>query len=455
MKPYRCIISGVILFIFLFPFNVFNALAQTLTEAEKEQLQTELNQVLQEEQQAQASLATAQSQSSSLQNTINTLNAKIKVEQLDIQAKNLTIQTLGENITDTQNQIDSLGDQIQNNTQDIEGMFRQLQQADSTSLLEIILSNQTISGAVEDTNNLELLQQDLDTLSAELSDEEASSTVAKGVLVTKQNAATDALYAIQQEQDTLKTNQDQQKQLLSISKSNEKAYSAAVAAAQKEADAINAKLFALAGGSNPINFGEAYQYALTAQKATGVDPAFLLAILTQESNLGTDQGNCYLANDETGAGVSVKTGAAKPRTMSPTRDVPPFLTITSDLGVDPHNTVVSCWQPAYTASGNPSGWGGAMGPAQFIASTWMGLVNDLDSELGITGMPNPWNPEDAFTASATYLSDLGASEGGYTAEMKAACRYYGSGGSSCSYGSSVMALASTIQQTEINKLQGL
>ena len=447
MKSGTRIISSVLLFILLFPLSTFTAHSQALTEAEKEQLQAQLAQVLQEEQQAQASLATAQSQSSSLQNTINTLNAKIKVEQLDIQAKNLTIQTLGQNISDTQDQINSLDSQIASNKQDIEAMFRQLNETDAISLPEMILSNETISGFLSDANNLELLQQDLDTLSTELASEEASSTVAKSVLVDKQNTAIDARYAIQQEQDTLQANQAQQKQLLAISKGNEKAYSAAVTAAQKEADAIDAKLFALAGGSNPINFGQAYQYALTAQQATGVDPAFLLAILTQESNLGTDQGNCYLSNDQTGAGVSVKTGAAKPRTMSPTRDVPPFLTITSDLGVDPHGTVVSCWQPYYTASGNPSGWGGAMGPAQFIASTWMGMVKDLDSALGITGMPNPWDPKDAFTASALYLSDLGASNGGYTAEIEAACRYYGSGGSSCTYGKSVMALASTIQQT--------
>lgn len=95
-----------------------------------------------------------------------------------------------------------------------------------------------------------------------------------------------------------------------------------------------------------------------------------------------------------------------------------------------------------------------MGPAQFIASTWM-LFNDrIASTLGVK-TPNPWNPEHAFVASSFYLTDLGAANGSYTGEIKAACKYYGSGGSNCAYSSQVMAKADTIQRTMIDPLQGL
>jgi membrane-bound lytic murein transglycosylase B len=424
--------------------------AQTLTSAERIQLEAQLAEVQKEQAQAQKDLATAQSKSSSLQNDINLLAAKIKAEQLDIQAKNLTIQTLGDNISTKQSEIDFLDSQIVQNKLDIGSMFREIQQSDNISMVENLLSNETISQFLNDTDVLESLQQKLDTLSAQLAIKEASSTAEKNALVARQNAVMDARYAVQQEQKTIQANQDKQKQLLSISKNNEKAYTALVTAKKKEIDAINAKLFALAGGSNPIPFGQAYQYALMAQKKTGIDPAFLLAILTQESNLGNNQGTCYLTNLNTGAGVSVKSGKVFNNVMNPTRDVPPFLTIANALEVEPLHTVVSCPQSV--------GWGGAMGPAQFIPSTWMLFTNRVASALGFSSMANPWNPQDAFMASALYLSDLGASSGGYTAESNAACRYYS--GSSCSkssliasYGSSVMALASTIQTTEINKLQ--
>ncbi len=434
----------------LMPF--VSALAQTLTSAERAQLEAQLAQVQAEQAQAQKDLTAAQSKSSSLQNDINLLNAKIKAEQLDIQVKNLLIKTLGDNISNKQIEIDSLDNQIAQDKQDIAYILTQMQQADNISIVEVALSSGTISEFWHDTVELESLGQGVYALSQQLAVTEASSTVEKASLVEKQNSAIDARYSIQQDQKTVQANQAQQKQLLSISKNNEKAYSALVAEKKKEADAINAKLFALAGGSNPIPFGQAYQYALAAQQKTGVDPAFLLAILTQESNLGTNQGNCYLTNTNTGAGVSVKTGKIFSNVMNPKRDTAPFLTITSDLNVDPFRTVVSCPQSV--------GWGGAMGPAQFIASTWMLLTNRVASALGISGISNPWNPQDAFMASAIYLSDLGANNGGYTKESNAACRYYS--GSPCSqssliasYANSVMSLASTIQTTEIDKLQGI
>ena len=148
-------------------------------------------------------------------------------------------------------------------------------------------------------------------------------------------------------------------------------------------------------------------------------------------------GACYLTDTSTGAGISIKSGRTFPNVMKPTRDVPPFVNITSRLGLDPMKTVVSC--PIAGAGG----WGGAMGPAQFIASTWMLFAARLKTALGYDA--NPWAPQDAFMASAMYLTDLGAVGTSYTAQMKAACKYYGTGGSSCVYGRNVLSLKTSIQ----------
>jgi hypothetical protein len=75
-------------------------------------------------------------------------------------------------------------------------------------------------------------------------------------------------------------------------------------------------------------------------------------------------------------------------------------------------------------------------------------------------MPDPWNPAHAFMASAIYLSNLGAANGGYSAERNAACKYYS--GRACglvrgntTYGNSVVSQADTIQRTMIDQLSGL
>jgi membrane-bound lytic murein transglycosylase B len=217
--------------------------------------------------------------------------------------------------------------------------------------------------------------------------------------------------------------------------------------AQKAAQ-IRATLFNLAGTS-AISFGDALSYANTVYKTTGVPQAFLLAILTQETGIGKNNGTCYLTNPGNGSGINTKTGNPIANVMKPSRDVQPFLNIISSLGLDYKSMKVSCPQSI--------GYGGAMGPAQFIASTWTLLISRIQNALGISSAPNPWHPLDAFMASALYLADLGANSTSYTAQKNAACKYYS--GRACgyvtgatSYGNSVMALANQIQTTEIDQL---
>lgn len=212
---------------------------------------------------------------------------------------------------------------------------------------------------------------------------------------------------------------------------------------QAKAAAIRAALFPLRDAA-AIPFGDALKYAQTAQKSTGVDPALVLAILTQESNLGVNVGQCYLTNDATGAGVGKNTGTLFTKVMSPARDVPPFLALGLQLGFDPHHQVVSC--PIASAGG----WGGAMGPAQFIPSTWALYVARVGAVSGAS-TANPWDPKDAIIAMAFLLADNGASAGGYTAEYAAAARYYaGWGGATTgagkTYARQVMAKVASIQQ---------
>jgi len=69
------------------------------------------------------------------------------------------------------------------------------------------------------------------------------------------------------------------------------------------------------------------------------------------------------------------------------------------------------------------GWGGAMGPAQFLPRTW--LENEAQI-IKITGNnpPDPWTLEDAFAASAIKLSRDGARAQNWNAEWKAAMVYF-------------------------------
>ena len=117
--------------------------------------------------------------------------------------------------------------------------------------------------------------------------------------------------------------------------------------------------------------------------------------------------------------------------MNPTRDQPPFLAIAEVLGFDPTTQEVSC--PL-----NNKGWGGAMGPSQFIPSAWAiygGFVEvggvwrydeSKDKIRRVTGKNSPSNPfdkHDAFVATALLLKANGA-DGTYRNDRLAALRYY-------------------------------
>ncbi|MCX8513540.1 MAG: hypothetical protein ORN26_00510 [Candidatus Pacebacteria bacterium] len=85
-----------------------------------------------------------------------------------------------------------------------------------------------------------------------------------------------------------------------------------------------------------------------------------------------------------------------------------------------------------------------MGPSQFIASTWNIYSSRIASFTG-AGIANPWNANHAITATAIYLQDLGARAFNTASEKRAACKYYGTGGATCSYGNQVLAKVANIQ----------
>jgi len=365
------------------------------------------------------------------------LNAKIKQAQAFIKQRNVAIAKLDVSIKEKANTIVGLEKQIDKGRESLAQLLRKTNQIDEFSLTEVILSNQDISEFFSDIDSFQIIKRSLAELFIKIRDTKNLTEKEKEALAKQQDQQQDQKAAMAIEQKKVQTDEQQKQYLIKINKTQEKTYAQVLAERQAKAAEIKAKLFKLAGGSAAIPFGTALTYAQGASSLTGVSPAFLLAILTQESNLGANVGKCYLTDATTGAGVNVDSGRVWTNLMKASRDVTPFMEITGRLGYNAFKTVVSC------PIAGVAGYGGAMGPAQFIASTWKIFENRLKDSLGHDA--NPWLAEDAFTASAMYLGDLGAKSGTYSGEIKAACKYYGSGGTTCSYGRSVMRLKEGIQ----------
>jgi peptidoglycan hydrolase CwlO-like protein len=381
-------------------------------------------------------------QSKNYASEVQRLTTEINALKTKIKARALTIAQLRNDISKKVSKIQTLQEKIESEHQSLAQLLRNTNEFDNENMLHLILSDQSVSDFYSDLESYSAIKKAIKTSVEEITGVKFETESQKKELQAKQDAELDAKYELESAQKKAAQAQANQSKLLAASKDQEATYQKLASEKKAQAEKIRSALFKLAGiaDSQAINFGTAVEYANYAKTKTGIDPAFLLAILKQESNLGANVGKCYLVattGTQAGYSKSISSGAVFSNGMKPTRDVAPFVDITGKLGLDPLKTVVSC------PIAGVAGYGGAMGPAQFIPSTWNIFISRLQKALG--RYPNPWSPKDAFLASAMYLTDLGAIGDSASAQIKAACKYYGSGGSSCSYGNSVMKLKMQLQ----------
>ncbi len=332
-----------------------------------------------------------------------------------------------------------------------------------------MLSDKDLSEFFVDVNTYTSTEKSMEDLFNDIRGTRTEAEAAKADLNRQKQDAADIAARLAAQKKQVEADKTQKNILLADSQNKAKTYAQILADKQAKAAQIKAVLFPLRD-SGAIPFGTALQYAQAASVKTGVRAAFILGIFATESGKGSDGtfggnvGQCLLTNmPNKGDGKGKNTGTFFSQVMKGSRDVDPFIQITQSLGFDPFNQPVSC--PQY------GGYGGGMGPAQFIASTWIGMISSITRATG-RATANPWDPADAFMASALYLRDLGAGTQNSTNERTAACKY--NSGKNCyinvynqrtgkyetvagpglKYGNTVMSNAAAIQQ-DIDFLQGL
>src|SRR3989344_5556415 len=454
-------LSGLFIVLIFFGYNGIST-AQTAgnpVSAKEEELKKELENIEKEIVILKSTQADLKVESASIERDISILNAKIKEAQLNIKAKNIKISGLSKDISVKSKDIDNLERKIEKGKDSIGDLLRKSYQIDDTSLITMALSDNDLSQFFIDIDSFDSIKRSLQITLDDVRETKDETEKQKESLSARKDQETDAKVAIESDKRKVEKNEGEKKKLLSLNKEQEKAYKEILKEREKKAAQIRTALFALRD-SAAIPFGKALEYANLAAAKTGVKPAFLLAILQQESNLGKNVGTCNSAQDtkkwldimpgptEYQVYLQNKKSCKKAKIACSSRDdQTAFIDIMAGLGRSADNTPLSC----PISSAGP--WGGAMGPAQFIPSTWQLFKERIASIVG-KPVPDPWEPKDAIIASALYLSDLGADGGSYSAQKKAACKYYGSGGSSCYYGNQVMAKAQNIQETMIDVLQG-
>ncbi|MEK7113977.1 MAG: hypothetical protein AAB850_00280, partial [Patescibacteria group bacterium] len=287
--------SLVAVFSGAFATSEHKILAQDLTSEERAALQTQYDELQKEIAVQQRIIKDTQAKKNTLQGDVTVLNAQIKAAQAQIDAKNITIKQLSAQIAKKNVVIVQLSNRIARGKESLASILRQENEIDHSSIIAIALSNENLSSFFVDIDAFVSIKTDLQALFADIRDVKAQTESEKADLALKQNQTADAKYVVETKKKQISSDKTQKQQLLAITANQEVEYKKVLADRQAKAAAIRATLFPLRDAA-PIQFADALNYAKEAQGKTGVRPAFILAVLTQESNLGKNVGQCYLTN---------------------------------------------------------------------------------------------------------------------------------------------------------------
>jgi len=286
---------------------------------------------------------------------------------------------------------------------------RTLNSLDKKTLVEVLLEKKRLSDYFHEIEAVFTFQRRLEGMLKELND-------AKQVLSNEKQE----LKEIEGKQLSLKSMQDQQRLVVEVNKrkkekllvetqGEETKFEELYLKGSKDVSKLTAELTALQSLGTAISFESAVRTAKEVEKLTGVRAAFLLGVLKVESNMGNNVGGGRYKTD-----------------MSP-KQWDNFKKVCKGLGYKPSEMPVSK-KPCYrNKKGECTGWGGAMGPAQFMPSTWMGYKDEVAKITG-NSPANPWNLTDALTAMGLKLAKVpGVTDQKEKYEKKAASIYLAGG----------------------------
>jgi membrane-bound lytic murein transglycosylase B len=368
----------------------------------QDKCQKELNECLdyyeEQSQFYEGKVSEKQTEGKTLQNQIYVLRNKIKGLDNEIYKSNLMIKDLSIQIEDTECSIEDKEQKIKEAKLRLAELLRLIEEQDRNSLVEIMLAEEHLSDFFDEMVALESLNLKNQEVLTEIKNLKTYLEEEKTNLATEKQDFEYTVAASEIQKGRSQSLKSEQEWLLKETKGEEKLYQEYLEKTEKNASEIRKRIFQLAqvGEEEAPSYEEAYQIAKYVEGVTGVRAALILGLLQVESAIGKNVGQCnckgrsYCAHPEIGWEEVMRSNQYNA-----------FKEIVNGLGLDIDSTPVSC-----SISGGKVQWGGAMGPAQFIPTTWKIYKPKIEA---ITGqMANPWKVRDAFLAAGLYLKDFGA-----------------------------------------------
>jgi len=428
----------------LFFFGAGSASAADISPSKRSDIEAQIASLESEANALDATLQQVQGQARSFDNEVKTLDLEVKRREVEIKRLNLAIQKASTDIRQKIQGIGVLSQKIASGRGALASGLLLLSTYDGENALTILLKHQSLSDFFTSLYGLQRVEAGVQEALGVFRDDRASLEREKSDLEGFQEEQQNLKGLQEMERRFIAQKKQEKDDLLRLTRGKEAVFQQLLKSKKQDIVTLKTQLFYLE--KTGISAQDAVTLADVAAKRAGIRTSFLLALLEVETgkqfedgvisvgtNLGTgnwqrDLYQCYLNLGKRSAAESEKAA---------------FFGITAGLGLNPDAMPVSR-KPSY-------GCGGAMGPAQFLPTTWLRFDDRVASLTG-HNPPNPWDTSDAFTAAALFLADAGASSQTVAGETMAAKTYL-SGKPNCtkyicrSYANKILALARDIDRT--------
>lgn len=186
----------------------------------------------------QAEATSLQGQLATLDDSIAQTQLRIERSQLEIDQLNLEVQVLEEHIRVQEEDITTEKGQLG-------AMLRELNRQDQKSLLEVTISNKTLSDFYDHIQYLERLQRDAKDTLGSLKDMKTNLTAQRDTVVTKRNDETQLKEQLEGERFSLEGEQSQKTYLLEETQQSEEKFTSLVQELRDEQQQINGEILGL------------------------------------------------------------------------------------------------------------------------------------------------------------------------------------------------------------------
>ncbi|MBI4021847.1 MAG: hypothetical protein HY372_00660 [Candidatus Andersenbacteria bacterium] len=316
---------------------------------------------------------------------IDQLSVALEIAELQLQQTLSTITAATRDIDQLTVELDRLMKSIAATRSHLGQVVRALYEHEQTTPVDIVLSTVSLGRVLSEQRTFETLQQRAVQLIAQLRQSQQAAAGRHRELAGRRSELERLHTAQAYQQAALYDQREQQQRQLSRVKQSQADLNMRLTEAQQTRREIAQRIFILRGVDLTTSLTDAFSAARYAAALTGVAPSLLLAILKVETNVGANLGSGVFPDD-----------------MHPdSRE--PFLRLMAKLGRDPDHTPISRRPAAY------AGWGGAIGPGQFMPETWEQHAERLRTLMG-KDVPDPFALPDALVAVGIMLADRGAND---------------------------------------------